>query len=331
MEVTSHATTAKLCDRLDRSLTVNEFSQQVIDHFLSRITHYQAAVLADQDTEPLHKMRVALRRLRTILQVLRPLLVLPDAVSDQSIGKLARVLGAVRDLDIMAAQLQAVAGELPAAEQQILHSIDHSLHRHRQQAFARLKKYLSKHYRSILIAGQQWTKQPQYCHPAIADQPLTNFLADLLLPNISEFFLHPGWWITTVELHDQQGILHDLRKSTKRLRYQTECFAGQLITNNIPVLATLETSQESLGQMQDAVVLRDFIRQELGKKNMKQLPLLGDRLEHSIHQAWQDWQPVREELGDRAWRQSFRQAIVGLTNPDGQGTIQGGSDQTLLP
>jgi CHAD domain-containing protein len=331
MEVTSHATTAKLCDRLDRSLTVNEFSQQVIDYFLHRITHCQAAVLADQDTEPLHKMRVALRRLRTILQVLHPLLLLPDAVSDQAIGKLARGLGAVRDLDIMAAQLQAVAGEIPAAEQQILRSIDHTLHHHRQQAFARLEKYLSKNYRSLMIAGQQWIDQPQYCHPAIASQPLTDLLADLLLPNISEFFLHPGWWVTIAERHGQQGILHDLRKSTKRLRYQTECFAGQLTTNNRQLLAMLEKSQEALGQMQDAVVLGDFIRQELGKKNMKQLPVLGDRLEHSIHQAWQDWQPVREELCDRAWRQSFRQTVVGLINPDSHSPIPGGSEQTLSP
>jgi CHAD domain-containing protein len=326
MEVTSHATTAKFCDRLDRSLTVNEFAQQVIGHFLHRITHYQAAVLADQDPEPLHKMRVALRRLRTILQVLHPLLVLPEDFSDRAIGKLAGVLGAVRDIDIMFVQVQAVALGLPAPEQQILHSIHRALRRHRQLAFDRLEKYLSKNYRSLLNSGQQWINQPQYCHPAIADQPLTDFLADLLLPNISEFFLHPGWWITTTELSSQQVMLHDLRKSTKRLRYQTECFTGQFITNNIPVLATLETSQEFLGQMQDAVVLRNFIRQELGKKNMKRLPFLGDQLEHHIHQAWRNWQPIREELCDRAWRQSFRQAVVGLTTPDGHSTMQGGSD-----
>jgi CHAD domain-containing protein len=91
--------------------------------------------------------------------------------------------------------------------------------------------------------------------------------------------------------------------------------------NNISVLTTLEASQEYLGQMQDAVVLREFIRQELGKKSAQQLPLLNDRLEQSLQQAWQNWQPIRMQLCDRAWRQSFRQAMVELTNPDGHGTI----------
>ena len=71
-----------------------------------RLGKLQPDVLADQDPEPLHQVRVSLRRLRTVLQQFAPALVLPDTISDRRIAKVARHTGLTRDLDVLQQRLQ---------------------------------------------------------------------------------------------------------------------------------------------------------------------------------------------------------------------------------
>ncbi len=307
MEITSHATTAEL---LNESLPVADFAGQLIEKFVRKVGHHKALVLQDTEPEPLHKMRVGLRRLRTVLQVLEPLIILPDTFTSKAIGKLANVLGAVRDLDVMGEFLREVEQGIPDREQRILSKVANSLTRRRHQAFDRLEKNLAKDYRVLVRAGQKWVCQPQYRYPAVATQPMADVLPDLLLPIISSFFLHGGWWVTATDFSDNQAILHDLRKCTKRARYQIECFSPCLNTEFTELLLPLEASQECLGHMQDAAVLRDFIEQEVGGKVSKKMPVLIDRLEQKKEQAWQEWQSIRGQLCDRDWRQSLRKAVL---------------------
>ncbi len=307
MEITSHATTAEL---LNESLTVADFAGQIIEKFVHKVGHHKALVLQDTEPEPLHKMRVGLRRLRTVVQVLEPLIILPDTFTSKAIGRLANVLGAVRDLDVMGEFLREIEQGLPDREQHILNKVANSLTRRRHQSFDRLERHLAKDYRVLVMAGQKWVCQPQYRYPAVATQPMADVLPDLLLPIISSFFLHGGWWITATDFSDNQAILHDLRKCTKRVRYQIECFSPCLNAEFTQLLLPLEASQECLGQMQDVAVLSDFIRQEVGENLAKKLPVLFDRLHQKTEQAWQDWQPIRVQLCDRDWRQSLRKAVL---------------------
>jgi CHAD domain-containing protein len=315
MEVTYHATTT---DYLPLSLTVADFSKQIVTKFVHKISQHEALVLQDTAPEPLHKMRVAMRRLRTVLQVLEPLIILPDAFTGRAIGKLASMLGTVRDLDVMGEFLVAIGSEISAAhaeepgqrEQQSLAKVTHAITRRRRQAFGRLHKHLAKDYRSLITAGQDWIDDPRFYDQQIANQPIADVLPDLLLPLIGSFFWQGGWWVTTAELSSSQTLLHDLRKRTKRVRYQTECFAPYLHPDSPSFLPLLEASQECLGQLQDVAVLQAVIRQEIGKNSGRKMPVLSDRLHQKTLQAWQDWQPTRLQLCDRDWRQSFRQAVL---------------------
>jgi hypothetical protein len=40
------------------------------------------------------------------------------------------------------------------------------------------------------------------------------------------------------------------------------------------------------------------------------MPVLIDRLEEKAEQAWQDWQPIKEQLYDQNWRKSLRRAFL---------------------
>jgi CHAD domain-containing protein len=306
MEADSHMLTSEL---LDKSLTVANFSQQVVDQLSRKIFHEKTTILQDSDPEILHKMRVKMRRLRTVLRVLEPLLILPRNFTPSSIGKLANVLGAVRDIDVMGELLQkAREQEIPDREQQILAKVASSLTHHRKKARAKMEQHVHRNYREFVIAGQTWLDRPQYHHQHT--QLIIDVLPDLLPPIIGAFFLHEGWLVTAEELSNSQAILHDLRKCTKRIRYQTECFFPYLNADYARFLPPLEATQEYLGQMQDISVLRNFISKSTNKKLAKNLPITDDRLDQKMQQAWQDWQPIKLQLSDRHWRQSLRCAAI---------------------
>jgi CHAD domain-containing protein len=295
---------------LPKSLTVAEFSEQIIAKFLDKILHCELQVLQDTDPEPLHKMRVGMRRLHTVSQVLKPLTILPKSFSNKTIGQLAKKLGAVRDLDVMKELLQKAGEELPPSEQKILKKVAKSLARRRRRAFANMEQAIATNYLIMMQAGQQWLSCPLYRHSVIASQPITDILSDLLSPIIGEFFLHDGWWLMPTDLRANQAIVHDLRKCTKRIRYQTEFCAPCLSSEFTQFLSPLEASQECLGKMQDTSILRDFIQQEVGGKISKKMPVLIDRLEQKTEQAWQNWQPIRGQLCDQDWRKSLRRAVL---------------------
>jgi CHAD domain-containing protein len=291
---------------LDQSITINDFSWQLVTQFAHKIFQEELVISKDSDPEILHKMRVKMRRLRTVLQVLEPLLILPANFTPSSIGKLANILGAVRDIDVMEELLQVVRGQdIPIREQQALAKISSSLTHRRQKASTKMEKYLSQSYQVLATAVQEWLDRPQY--HSQPTQLLIDVLPDLLPPIIGTFFLHAGWLITTEELINHQGILHDLRKCTKRMRYQTECFFPYFNADDTQFLPLLEATQEYLGQIQDIFVLKSFIT----KATNKQLPVVNDRLDQKMQQAWQNWQPIKLQLGDRHLRQSVRLAVAG--------------------
>jgi CHAD domain-containing protein len=86
---------------------VGQFAQQVIAEQYQRMVSQEKGVLADEDPEYLHQMRVGSRRLRTALQVFSQVVKLPKQAGTQRIRKIAQTLGALRDLDVQIADIQS--------------------------------------------------------------------------------------------------------------------------------------------------------------------------------------------------------------------------------
>ena len=93
---------------LDPTIDLGEYSHQIIQQNLQRFVDQEKAVLKDHDSEPLHQMRVGMRRLRTAVRVFEPAIVLPKTVSYSSIGKIMSSLGETRDLDVLQQILTAL-------------------------------------------------------------------------------------------------------------------------------------------------------------------------------------------------------------------------------
>ncbi|MFH7245043.1 MAG: CHAD domain-containing protein [Spirulina sp.] len=315
------------------SQTFGTLAQGAIAKYLKQATSYEAGVLADNDPEDLHQMRVGLRRLRTALQVFEVGIVLPKAGREPRVAKIGQRLGNLRDLDVIGDTLrQQYLPHLPEEEQrELLAVIDH-LAQTRQHAFKDVKKLLvSDAYQAMKQALGAWAKKPAY-------QPLGHCSAamvipDVVLPLVSDLWLHPGWWVGAKVTHHNPAIrprlsmadadaliaeegylLHSLRKQVKRVRYQLRVVAPLYGDALEADLERLSAMQDTLGYLQDSVVLEDFMAQ-VNPKTRRQMPVMGELLAQNRHQSWRQWQTYQKHYLDSDVRQQLRLTLLQPGKP----------------
>jgi CHAD domain-containing protein len=249
-----------------------------------------------------------MRRLRSTVLGFSSALALPKAAREKNIGKVARVLGTLRDLDVLEEALKyQYQPLLPNQEQKYLTQALDILEKQRKEAFKKVKFILhDDFYRNLKQAFQTWLEEPQY--QQTAHFFIEDILPDLLLPQMSKFSLHPGW-LTGVKLefgqvsivddysqeavekllHQKGAMLHDLRKEAKRTRYQMELFTnlyGEIYQNFVKDIKAIQTI---LGEIQDGFVLAEFLSSIFAADITHQMPTLVDQLTATRYQKWQDW------------------------------------------
>lgn len=322
MIVSTRTNTKTLGDRA--SLAIKKHFQKFIKH--------EADVLKDRSPENLHQMRVGMRRLRSAITGFAPALDLPKSAQEKKIGKIARRLGQLRDLDVLREALENhYKPALPSKEQKSLETALEHLNKQRRQTLAQVKETLEHdRYQSLKQSLKKWLKQPSY--KEIAQIPIQEVLPDLLLPEVSKLLLHPGWLVGTEvkegEIHILKDLepkmveqqlaekgpdLHSLRKETKRIRYQMEVFSDFYGESYAAYLQDVKAIQEILGQMQDSFVLAEFLTDVLQSEIKSLLPTLADQLAQTSYQAWQQWQPLQQRYLNLEVRKGFHLAILQPT------------------
>lgn len=300
-----------------------------IEKHFQRTVQYETDVLKDKDPEALHQMRVGMRRLRTVVNGFAPALVLPKAAREKKIAKVARRLGQLRDLDIMQDALQnQYLPTLPNSEQKIGKKVLATLEKRRHQVLVQVQKTLKdKPYQEMKRAFQDWLQMPTY--GTFAEFPIDQILPDLLLPFVSQFFLHPAWLMgvqfsdgqkqvaqdlsleDVVELFRVQGsVLHSLRKQAKRVRYQMELFTDFYDTPYQDYVKEIKSIQRILGQIQDGFVLAEFLSDCLHSEIKKKLPTLVEQLSGDRYQLWQEWRSLQERYLHPQTRKDLRLIVV---------------------
>ncbi len=294
--------------------TLAHWAYLAIDKHFQKILKHEEDVLKDRDPEALHQMRVGMRRLRSAVTGFAPALDLPKAAQEKKIAQIARILGALRDLDVLKEALQnEYQPVLPHSEQKSLKTVFDYLEQERKVALSEMQSALEhKSYQNLKQAVKKWLKHPNYGE--LAQLPIRDVLPDLLLPLVSQLLLHPAWLVgvestagefhisnslsedTVKELLAAKGdVLHSLRKQAKRSRYQLELFTDFYGPNYGIYLEDFQQIQKALGNIQDTVVLAEFLTNALDSKNKNQLPTLRDKLAQTTYQAWQEWQPLQQK------------------------------------
>ncbi len=309
--------------------TLGDWAYLGIQKHLKKILKQEADVIEDRDPEALHQMRVGMRRLRSAVTGFAPALDLPESAQERQIGKIARTLGKLRDLDVLKEALEKqYKPNLPKEEQKVLEKALTYLDKRRDKALEQVRETLKdKSYKQFKQSLKAWLEEPQY--HAIAQLPIQEVLPDLLLPSVSHFLLHPAWLVATqaeeteikplkdlsheaveekIAMHGE--ILHDLRKEAKRVRYQMELFTDFFGLTYTAFLQDIQNIQEILGQSQDSLVLAEFLTEAIGADTTKQLPTLAKQLAETRYKMWQQWQTLQMRYLNSHIRHSFRSELL---------------------
>ncbi len=312
--------------------TFGNWAYKAIAKHTKKILKHEKEVLKNKDKEELHQMRVGMRRLRTAIVGFAPAIKLPKEINDKKVGKIAKVLGKLRDLDVLENTLiHQYQPVLPSSEQKFLNKALKCLKKQRQEAFKEVQKILiDGYYLNLIIGLKKWLDKPKY--QDLASISMVEVLPDLLLPQIGEFFLHSGWLVgakiesqqdnflvklrknMTLEeinllLQDKDSPLHDLRKEAKRTRYQMELFTKIYGDDYQVYLEQIKQVQEVLGDIQDSFVLADFLADSFQSQLEIKAPILAFKLKENRYFKWQEWIKIAEHFLDSQTKDDFRKVI----------------------
>jgi len=254
---------------------------------LAAITANLPGTLADVDSEFLHDLRVAVRRMRSLQRQLGP--VFPPEPLAHFRGEfkwLQQVTGTVRDLDVHLIEIAAYREALSVDDLDPLSAV---LAARRRTEFRRMARALRSKRTSELLVGWEGLVEdlptaPEENRPDAAAQ-----IADVAGARIRSVYRRMVKMGRRIDGESPPEALHDLRKKGKELRYLLEFFAGIYPSEVVkPTVRRLKVLQDALGRYQDrevqAGMLRS-VRHEVGALDggaaaLMAMGLLVDGLEH---------------------------------------------------
>jgi CHAD domain-containing protein len=247
--------------RSDKDSVGRVFVKRWHDLVLELITRDVGVRLGDG--EAVHKMRVAIRRLRSVLRTFTPLLDKESALwLRDELGWLGSVLGPVRDTDVLRAHLEELLSSLPPSD--VLGPVRDDLTEYftetRQKALAEsLKALRSPRYLDLLDVLRAVTLAPPTTPKA--GRSIKKAAPRLLRRELERVAGRIEVAAAAEGSEQHELALHEVRKAAKGMRYAAEAFEPVLGKPARRIVQRFVAVHELLGSGQDAVVARDLLRQ----------------------------------------------------------------------
>jgi len=238
--------------------TVAAAFAHAMGHLTDVLLHFAPLVAAgDSDTEPVHQMRVAVRRARSAIAVFRHGLACPDvAAANRDLKALGAVLGPARDWDVFVTEtLPDVTAAFP--DDVKLRRLAKAAQTQRAACRTALRDWLLSPAFRHLGVGLAWLCASDSWHATLSAEEQ---VASAMEPAaFAAHVLHRRWRkvatagksIKTLDI----PALHNLRLRAKRARYAIEIFlpidnakAGRRL------IRRLSSLQEQLGTLNDGAV-----------------------------------------------------------------------------
>ncbi|MBF0619181.1 MAG: CHAD domain-containing protein [Candidatus Omnitrophica bacterium] len=241
-----------------------EFFKTIISGHVKAVEKEWAAVRKGTDMEALHRMRVALRRLKSALADLRDVLSrreLDPALN--GIKALLSLLGYARDIDTKAGFLDAVASfdrSKPYAKG--IGEIAEELHEDRAEVQPKIMKALDRAKREQLFRRISKLK------PLLAEGDIT--LDEWARNRITVRLEKMLRWEPYVKKPRRERELHEMRIAAKNLRYTIENLSGLYGKKLTRYAEEAMKVQRSLGEVHNYDVwlkLLDVLRESAGRGN----------------------------------------------------------------
>ena len=260
---------------LPSALAVGEALAWLVASLARTLVMLAPRAASGDGSEPVHQMRVALRRLRTAMTLLKPLLPVQAVLAEASSGlrTLARALAPAREWDVF---LEGPAPEVAAAfpEDAALARLLKAAHRRREVAYAALRTELEQGsfrrlvlHLSALAVLQPW-RAPGGEDEAAGTPGEPGARAETGLAEVAPALLQRRYKKLLAAASDiasaDAAHLHAIRLRAKRLRYAGELLSPLFARKEMQrFLRRLARLQDRLGIVNDAVGV-DRLLGELG-------------------------------------------------------------------
>jgi CHAD domain-containing protein len=230
---------------------------------LTSMQRNEQGILDDLDSEFLHDFRVAIRRTRSALTLIKG--VLEPEVSDRFKAEfryLGSITGSVRDLDVYLLMEDDYKARLPEHLQEGLHYFFEDLAKKRSQEQKKLIRAMhGSRYRTSIDDWQEYLEQEEDDSPENRMQPEIGSRAKKIIRKRFQRVLRDGRAIHPQAADEE---LHRLRIQGKKLRYCLEFFSSLYPEQKVKqLIKQLKLLQNNLGLFNDLSVQQEMLNQYL--------------------------------------------------------------------
>jgi CHAD domain-containing protein len=265
----------------------------------ARMLAHDPGVRLGEDPEELHQLRVATRRLRSILRTATPLLeaTWAQALRDE-LSWLGDELGVARDIDVLTEHLRAEAAALDPADRRALKPLFDDLAAEGKDARNSVLETLrSERYFALLATVEGAAAAPPPGEGGVSLRKAARKEFHRLAKAMDALAAEPS-----------DEAAHKARIKGKRARYAAELLEDDLGSAGKRLISAAKVFQDVAGEHQDAVLAEDRIRKLLrGKRAQRsalaagiliarererraqaaaELPEAWDRLDKAAAKAW---------------------------------------------
>lgn len=231
---------------MTQPLTLAELARQIVSAQRRELAKRAGAAAKGRDSEAVHAMRVATRRLRSTLDVLGADLDVRDDLAKR-LAWIARVLGRVRDRDVLIELLEHSASGLGlrGGEAARLRALLARLRGGRHEQLLKLRAaFARRRWARLLKSLKRFAREPKLLPGTGEPAARVRAQADQLAAAITA---HGG--MTAAK--PTSGQLHELRIDFKRLRYVLEVHAALDLLAFGTELKLAREMQDVLGLLHD--------------------------------------------------------------------------------
>lgn len=290
-----------------------EAGRKLMLHNLAQMQHYLPTAIIGEDIEGVHKMRVATRRLRSVLDIfVRYMDTDAYRIVQKRLRQTARRLGGVRDLDVFRGYItQYIETELSGDTEPLLplfavFDAQYGKARRRLEKWLNGEKYSNfvLTFSAMLQSGD--TQLGEDLHLYEVNQMVPRLIyADLEYVRLHRPFL------------SQAGPdeLHAIRLDLKRLRYALESFAEVLGAEVETVIKALKRQQDHFGELNDmhvAVKLLNDWMKSLAKPDRDAAKAFRHYCQARAEALTAQVPSVWEEFDNQQIRRALAQAVGAL-------------------
>ncbi|WIY03431.1 CHAD domain-containing protein [Amycolatopsis mongoliensis] len=229
-----------------------------LDREIRALLAYEVGTRSGADPEDLHQMRVALRRMRSVLKLSGGLVGDGAEPVRAELGWLGQSLGEVRDYDVLIEHLREVIADFEVRDQPAGHRLVSRFVAERAAAKRRLTRALSSARYSTLLREVSLLIRDQEAAAEVAEES-HDLVAGLAKPHRK---LTKA--VRALPADPPDDDLHDLRIHGKKLRYAAELAQTSAKKKRSKRIKTLIRAtrdfQTVLGDHQDAVVAAERMR-----------------------------------------------------------------------